>query len=278
MPSSVDEILSILDLERLDADLFRGVGPDASNFFGGQVVGQALVAATRTIDGPFAHSLHGYFLRAAVPSRAIDFKVRHIRDGRSFATRQVDAVQNGKEIFCMFASFATVGAGLAHQFAMPQVAAPESLAKLSELPEDARRDRIAETLLDVRLVDFASFVRGRMDDGIQQVWLRVPGRLPDDPALHRAVLAYASDRTLWDTALLTLGRRCFDPGLQQVSVDHAVWFHRDFRADEWLLYHQDCPNVADGRTFNRGSFYSRDGRLVASAAQECLNRFDSPPR
>ena len=276
MPLSVDELLYILDVKRLDIDLFRGASRDWRLFFGGQVVGQALVAATRTVDGLLAHSLHGYFLRAANPAVAIDFKVRRIRDGRSFATRQVDAYQEGQEIFCMFASFNKAETGLTHQFAMPQVPPPESLAKLTDLPENARRDLLENGLIEMRPVDFEAVAHGKVNDGVQQIWLRVSGPLSDDPALHRAALAYASDRTLWDTAVLTLGRRCMDADLQVSSLDHAVWFHRAFRADEWLLFHQESPSVADGRGFNRGSIYSRDGRLVASVAQEGLIRLVSP--
>lgn len=278
MPRAVDELLSILDVERLDTDLFRGSSHDGSLFFGGQVLGQALVAATRTVDGPFAHSLHGYFLRAANSSVAIDFKVRRIRDGRSFATRQVGAYQEDQEIFCMFASFSLAENGLARQFDMPQVPPPESLAKFADLAQDARRDRGEKRLIDIRPVDFEAVACGKVERGVQQTWMRIPGTLPDDPALHRAALAYVSDSRLWDTSLLTLGRCCLDPELQVASIDHALWFHRAFRADEWLLFHQESPSVAHARGFNRGSVYSSDGRLVASVAQEGLIRFVSPGR
>lgn len=277
MSQYVGELLSILDLERIDTDLFRSPSRNSSFFFGGQMIGQALVAATRTVDGPLAHSLHGYFLRTANSSVAIDFKVRRIRDSRSFATRQVDAFQEGQEIFCMFASFSKAETGLAHQFDMPLVPPPESLAKFADLPHDLRRDRVEKRLIDIRPVDFEALASGKAEHGVQQTWMRVPGALPDDPALHRAVLAYVSDSRLWDTALLTLGRRCFDPDmLHSASIDHAVWFHRSFRADEWLLFHQETTSVADARGYNRGSVYSRDGRLVASVAQENLIRIVSP--
>lgn len=279
MSQCVDELLSILDLEKIDTDLFRASSRNSRFFFGGQMIGQALAAATRTVNGPLAHSLHGYFLRTANPSLAIDFKVRRVRDSRSFATRQVDAYQEGREIFCMFASFNKAETGPAHQFDMPQVPPPETLAKLTDLPHDLRRDRVEKRLIDIRPVDFEAIARGKAEQGVQQTWMRVPGTLPDDPALHRAVLAYASDSRLWDTALLTLGRRCLDPDmLHSASIDHAVWFHRAFRADEWLLFHQESTSIADARGYNRGSVYTRDGRLVASVSQENLIRFASPAR
>jgi len=282
MPNAIDVLLSILDLEPLELNLFRGRSPDIGwqRVFGGQVIGQALVAAARTVEGRTAHSLHAYFLRPGDPKVPILYEVDRIRDGKSFTTRRVDAVQHGKAIFSMEVSFQVAEAGLDHQIAMPAVPPPEELPTESDIsslylegaPESVRRYWERERPIELRPVDLRHFLGREALEPSQYIWIRTTGRLPDDPEIHRCVLAYASDMTLLDTALYPHGRVVFDTDLQAASLDHAMWFHRPFRADDWLLYAEDSPSASGGRGFNRGSLFSRDGRLVASVAQEGLIR------
>ena len=282
MPGAIDALLSILDLEPLEHNLFRGRSPQVGwqRVFGGQVVGQALVAAARTVEGRIAHSLHGYFLRPGDPAVPILYEVDRIRDGRSFTTRRVVAIQHGKAIFSMAVSFQAEESGLDHQIAMPAVPQPEDLPSESDIsrlylegaPEPVRRYWERERPIELRPVDLRHYLGREALEPSQNVWVRATGKLPDDPEIHRCVLAYASDMTLLDTALFAHGRMVFDPDLQAASLDHALWFHRPFRADEWLLYAEDSPSASGGRGFNRGNLFSRDGRLVASVAQEGLIR------
>ena len=282
MPNAIDVLLSILDLEPLEHNLFRGSSPQVGwqRIFGGQVIGQALVAAARTVEGRIAHSLHGYFLRPGDPAVPILYEVDRIRDGRSFTTRRVAAIQHGRPIFSMEVSFQLAEAGLDHQIAMPAVPPPEELPSESDIsslylegaPESVRRYWERERPIELRPVDLRHYLGREALEPSQYVWVRATGRLPDDPEIHRCVLAYASDMTLLDTALFPHGRMVFDPDLQAASLDHAMWFHRPFRADDWLLYAEDSPSASGGRGFNRGSLFSRDGQLVASVAQEGLIR------
>ncbi len=282
MQSAIDVLLSILDLEPLEHNLFRGLSPDIGwqRVFGGQVIGQALTAAARTVEGRIAHSLHAYFIRPGDPKIPILYEVARIRDGHSFTTRRVDAIQHGRAIFSMEASFQVEEAGLDHQIAMPDVPPPEELPSESDIsslylegaPEQVRRYWERERPIELRPVDLRHFLGREALEPAQYVWIRTTGRLPDDPEIHRCVLAYASDMTLLDTALFPHGRMVFDPDLQAASLDHAMWFHRPFRADDWLLYAEDSPSASGGRGFNRGNLFSRDGRLVASVAQEGLIR------
>jgi acyl-CoA thioesterase-2 len=282
MPSAIETLLSILDLEPLEHNLFRGMSPQVGwqRVFGGQVIGQALVAAARTVEGRDAHSLHAYFMRPGDPSVPIIYEVDRIRDGKSFTTRRVVAIQHGEAIFSMSASFQIPETGLDHQVAMPKVPPPEDLPSEAELkavflkdaPESVRRYWERERPLELRPVDHRHYVSRERLDPAQQVWVRATGKLPDDPDIHRCVLAYASDMTLLDTALFAHGRAIFDRDLQAASLDHALWFHRPFRADEWLLYAEDSPSASGARGFTRGSLFSRDGRLIASVAQEGLIR------
>ena len=282
MQSAIDVLLSILDLEPLEHNLFRGSSPQVGwqRIFGGQVIGQALVAAARTVEGRIAHSLHGYFLRPGDPAVPILYEVDRIRDGRSFTTRRVAAIQHGRPIFSMEVSFQLAEAGLDHQIAMPAVPPPEELPSESDIsslylegaPESVRRYWERERPIELRPVDLRHYLGREALEPSQYVWVRATGRLPDDPEIHRCVLAYASDMTLLDTALFPHGRMVFDPDLQAASLDHAMWFHRPFRADDWLLYAEDSPSASGGRGFNRGSLFSRDGQLVASVAQEGLIR------
>ena len=282
MANAIETLLSILDLEPLEHNLFRGLSPQVGwqRVFGGQVIGQALVAAARTVEGRAAHSLHAYFMRPGDPTVPIIYEVDRIRDGKSFATRRVVAIQHGQAIFSMSASFQVEEAGLDHQLPMPIVPPPEELPSETELkalflesaPEPVRRYWERERALELRPVDLRHYVSREPLAPVQQVWIRATGPLPDDPQIHRSVLAYASDMTLLDTALFAHGRSIFDRDLQVASLDHALWFHRSFRVDEWLLYSEDSPSTSGARGFSRGNLFSRDGKLIASVAQEGLVR------
>ena len=282
MSRALDQLLTILDIERLEENLFRGLSPQVGwqRVFGGQVIGQALVAANRTVNGRLAHSLHAYFLRAGDPSVPIIYNVDRIRDGGSFTTRRVVAVQHGQAIFSMAASFHKEETGLEHQIKMPEVPPPESLPSEAELkaclidrvPPQVKAYWERERPIEIRPVDLSRYLTPGNHAPSQQVWIRATGELPNDQSLHQCVLAYASDFTLLDTALIAHGRFVFDPKLMLASLDHALWFHRKIRADEWLLYAQDSPISVAGRAFCRGMMFARDGKLVASTAQEGLLR------
>jgi acyl-CoA thioesterase-2 len=286
MSRALEQLLSILDLEPLEVNLFRGLSPQVGwqRVFGGQVIGQALVAACRTVEGRAAHSLHAYFLRAGDPTVPIIYNVDRIRDGGSFTTRRVVAIQHGQAIFSMAASFHKDEPGLHHQMKMPDVPPPESLpseAELKEklidrLPEPVKAYWLRERPIEIRPVDLSRYLSPENRAPTQQVWIKATGKLGDELALHQCVLAYASDFTLLDTALIAHGRFVFDPRLMLASLDHAIWFHRSFRADDWLLYAQDSPSSGSGRAFCRGTLFTRDGELVASTAQEGLLRERKP--
>ena len=275
-------LLELLDLEVLDPNIFRGVSPKDrwQRVFGGQVLGQALVAAARTVEDRQCHSMHAYFLRAGDPKTPILYEVDRSRDGHSFSARRVVAIQNGVPIFTMSASFERAEAGLEHQIAMPEVPQPESLKTeqqwrseiVSQLPEQVRGWFLRVRPIEIRPVEPPNrFAKGKYPPR-QIVWFRAAAPMPDAPALHQCVLAYASDMTLLDTSLLPHGFNLFSGELQLASLDHAMWFHRPFRADDWLLYVQDSPSAAQSRSFNRGEIFRRDGALVASVAQEGLVR------
>ena len=288
MSEAVHNLLSILDLEPLERNLFRGRSPQSGwqRVFGGQVIGQALVAAARTVEGRGVHSLHCYFMRPGDPSVPIVYEVDRIRDGASFTTRRVVAIQHGHAIFSMSASFQVEEPGLDHQMPMAQVPEPEALPSEQQLkeqflplmPEAVRRYWERERPIEMRPVDLTRYMSRRPLDPQQHLWFRATAALPDDPLVHQSVLAYASDMTLLDSSLLAHGRSIFDRDLQVASLDHALWFHRPFRADDWLLYAQDSPNTSGARGFSRGEIYARDGRLVASVAQEGLIRVRSERR
>lgn len=280
---ALETLLTTLKLEPLEDNLFRGGRGNEGwqRVFGGQVLGQALVAAARTVGPERAlHSLHGYFLLAGDPSIPIIYDVDRIRDGRSFTTRRVKAIQHGAAIFSMSASFHKSEEGYEHQIAMADVPAPETLIDpvgligqmIDKLPQSMRRYWERERPIDMRLLDVSRYLERGKKPPSQMIWIRAAGTLPDDPVLHQAVLAYASDFTLLDTALIAHGKLLFDPDVQLASLDHALWFHRPFRADEWMLYVQDSPSAHGARGFCRGSVYSRDGTLIASVAQEGLVR------
>ena len=277
----LDRLVDLLDLEKIEENIYRGKQATEAlqRVFGGQVAGQALVAAGRTVpeDRP-VHSLHAYFLRPGDPSIPIVYEVDRIRDGRSFTTRRVVGVQRGKAIFNLQASFQLVEQGLEHAAPMPDVPAPEGLATLSELmqPYAAEFDGwyTRPRPIDVRYVGDPP--RVAKDKGDQrpssQVWMRADGRLPDDPLLHVCAVTFASDMTLLDSTLLAHGRAWGTGDVVGASLDHAMWFHRPFRADEWFLYDQESPWTGAGRGLARGSIYTRDGQLVASVVQEGLVR------
>ena len=280
-------LMRVLDLERLEHNLYRGLSPDAGwqRVFGGQVIGQALMAACKTVEAARPpHSLHGYFLRPGDPAVPIIYEVDRIRDGRSFTTRRVIGIQHGKAIFSMSASFHAAEPGFDHQTAMPDVPDPETLpgemdvdaSFLKVAPEPIRRYWQTERPLDMRPQSLAHYTSSDPLPPHQNVWLRSTGPVPaphgDDPCVHAAILAYASDMTLLDTALFPHGRSIFSDGIQAASLDHAMWFHRPFRVDDWLLYAQDAPTTAGGRGFCRGAIYTRTGTLVASTTQEGLIR------
>ena len=285
MPSAVQEVLDILDLEPLEVNLFRGRSPQSrwQRVFGGQVIGQALVAACRTVEDVTArppHSLHAYFLLGGDPKVPIIYEVDRIRDGKSFTTRNVKAIQHGRAIFSMSVSFHLSEPGLAHQVKMPEVPKPDALPSDEELkdriypllPEPARRYYERERPIEFRPVEFSRYLGEKSENGRFDIWIRATGRLPDEPAIHQCVLAYASDMMLLDAALIPHGRSVFSEDIMAASLDHALWFHRPFRADEWLLYAQDSPSLADSRGFSRGLIFASDGTLVASVAQEGLLR------
>ena len=282
MTSAVQDLLAILDLEVLEQNLFRGRSPQVGwqRVFGGQVIGQALVAASRTVEGRSPHSLHGYFLLPGDPKVPIIYDVERIRDGRSFTTRRVKAIQHGQPIFTLSASFHIDEPGLSHQMAMPDVPKPDQLPSESEIrervmplmPDPVRAYFERERPIELRPVEFKRYMTRDGLDPYFNVWIRATGTLPDDPAIHQAVLAYASDMTLLDSTLVAHGRTVFEREIQAASLDHALWFHRPFRADEWLLYAQDSPFAGGARGFARGSIFTSDGVLVASVAQEGLIR------
>jgi acyl-CoA thioesterase-2 len=284
MSSALQDLLNILDLEQLEVNLFRGRSPQSTRprVYGGQVIGQALVAACRTLDvnGRPPHSLHAYFLLGGDPKVPIVYDVDRIRDGKSFTTRRVVAIQHGEAIFTMAVSFHRDEPGMSHQARMPEVPKPEDLPSdadirarvLPMMPEPVRRFYERERPIELRPVEFDRYLGKKIEDGRFHVWIRATGQLPDEPAIHQCVLAYASDMMLLDSALIPLGRTVFEPTIMAASLDHALWFHRAFRADDWLLYAQDSPNLSGARGFARGLIFARDGTLVASVVQEGLLR------
>lgn len=287
MPTPIDDLLDLLALEPLEVNIYRGRNRDlgTGRVFGGQVFAQALVAARRTVDGAReAHSVHGYFILPGDLAAPIVYFVDRLRDGNSFTTRRVTAIQHGQAIFNLSASFHVAEPGLEHQQAMPEVVPPESLAPELELIREMA-DRIPESLrpvltqdrpLDFRPVAPADPFRAEVRPPSRHVWFRSIAPLPDEPIIHQAILAYASDYGLLPTALQPHGVPFRAKGLQIASLDHALWMHRPFRADEWLLYSIESPAAAGARGFVRGSIYTRDGTLVASVAQEGLMRLRTP--
>ncbi|RMD85151.1 MAG: acyl-CoA thioesterase II [Candidatus Dadabacteria bacterium] len=280
MAGALEELVELLDLEELEVNIFRGRSPrDArERVFGGQVAAQALVAAGRTV--PFdrrPHSLHCYFLRPGDVGSPIVYFVDRIRDGRSFATRRVVAIQHGEAIFNMSASFQVAEEGLRHQMPAPAAPDPESLPTFAERARRMFGERAPlwidrRRAIDMRWCEPANWRPAVGEPPEQRVWMRADGRLPDDPAVHRAVFVYASDYTLTETVMRPHGVHWMDGGVFSASLDHAIWFYEDARADEWWLYVQDSPAAAGARGLARGTIYSRDGRLICAVTQEVLLR------
>jgi acyl-CoA thioesterase-2 len=279
--TALDDLIALLDLENIEVNIFRGRSPDENRqrVFGGQVAGQALVAAQRTVDDParHVHSLHAYFLRPGDPAVPILYEVDRIRDGRSFTTRRVVAVQHGRAIFNLQASFHVHEDGPDHQIRMADgVPEPETLPdfKTRMAPHRARMGEWYDRPrpIDIRYIDTDPFSRqGRPALG-QRVWMRADGTLPDDPTLHACIVTYASDMTLLDTTVLPFGLSWESPGMQMASLDHAMWFHRPFRADDWLLYDQSAISSGSGRGLAGGGIFTRHGALAVSVVQEGLAR------
>lgn len=285
--STLSGLLKRLDLEPLDVDLYRGFSPHDGRprIFGGLVAAQSLIAACRTVEGRVAHSLHGYFLREGATSVPVIYHVDRIRDGRSFATRRVVAKQHGKAIFNMAVSFQAPEEGLEHQTPMPDAPPPQTVPTNLERLR-AYRERADHPAIDFLLkldrpiqrreVDHVDLLEPKAHRGIQRMWFRADGELGDDPVIHRAVLAYASDYGLLESSFNQHGHSFLTDQLIIASLDHAVWFHQSCRADRWLLYVTHSPRTSGGRGLNFGHIYSEDGALVASVAQEGLMRIRKP--
>jgi acyl-CoA thioesterase-2 len=287
VPASLDELLELLDLEQIDLNLFRGRQPRTrlQRVFGGQVASQALMAATRTTDSDrSAHSLHSYFLRGGDTAVPIVYDVERTRDGRSFSTRRVVARQHGRPIFYLSASFQAEETGFAHQDPMPDVPAPTDCPRLGEILHRLSGRPIADwdeewAALDVRYVGDSrpgGSIPANARAARARVWVRAAGAIPDLPALHQCVLAYASDLTVLAASLVPHDTFIGDPRLRTASLDHAMWFHRAFRADEWLLYDQVSPSASGARGFATGELFTEAGVLAASVAQEGLIRRVDP--
>jgi acyl-CoA thioesterase-2 len=283
MDPRLADLVKLLELEQLEVNLFRGESRDIGGpqVFGGQVLGQALSAASKTVDPDrLVHSLHAYFLRRGDFNAPIVYTVDRSRDGHSFSSRRVVAIQHGEQIFTMAASFQVVEDGFDHQIEMPQVPPPESLPDttqplrelLDRLPERVRRFANQPRPFEFRMVQPVDYLQPRKSAPSRQVWLKAVSRVPDNETLHRCLLAYVSDFYLLDTSTLPHGTTFLSSNLIMASIDHAMWFHRPLRVDEWLLYVLESPSASGARGFARASVFSRDGKLVASTAQEGLIR------
>ncbi len=287
----LQDLITVLDLETLEVNLFRGVSRDLGgrSVFGGQVIGQAMVAASRTVEGRTPHSLHAYFLLPGDMAAPIVYEVDRIRDGGSFSARRVQAIQHGRPILSMIASFQVAEGGLEHQTTMPEVPPPEALKPTTVLIDDwlasagEVHPRIRASLTRHPAVEFRPVypwnpLKPDVTLPRQAIWFRIGSALPQDPMLHRCLLAYASDFNLIGTALRPHGRSWYSPDMQVASLDHALWFHRDARVDDWLLYCMDSPSAQSARGMARGLIYDRQGRLIASVAQEGLMRHTTSRR
>ena len=281
MDQHLADLLQLLQLEALEVNLFRGESRDigAPQVFGGQVLGQALTAAAATVEGRVVHSLHAYFLRRGDCNAPIIYQVDRSLDGHSFANRRVVAIQHGAQIFNMTASFQVQENGFDHQLQMPNVPPPESLpdpappaALLAKLPDKVRRFFGQPRPFEFRMVQPVDYLNPRPAAPMRQIWVRAVGPLGDDEMLHRRLLAYVSDFFLLDTATLPHGTSFLKASLIMATIDHAMWFHRPLRLDDWLLCAMESPSASGARGFARASIFARDGRLVASAAQEGLLR------
>jgi len=280
----LDELLSLLELEKIEENIFRGRSQDLGfgNIFGGQVLGQGLSAATQTVDGErTVHSLHAYFLLPGDPARPIVYDVDCIRDGKSFTTRRVVAIQNGRAIFNMSMSFHVDEPGFHHQEDPPPVPGPEGIPSELEtarsvqdrIPESIRAKLICDRPIEIRPLNPINPFAPEKKEAVRYAWFRATGKMPDDLSVHQYMLAYASDFGLVSTSLYPHGHTFFESAMQVATLDHAMWFHRPFRMDEWLLYAMRSPSASKARGINLGSVYTRDGKLVATTAQEGLIRY-----
>ncbi len=283
MSKVLDELVNLLTLEKLEHNLFRGRSQDLGwgLVFGGQVLGQALSAAVQTVPSDRAvHSLHGYFLRPGIASKSIIYDVDRIRDGKSFTTRRVVAIQDGRPIFNLSASFQLKEEGFEHQFEMPESDGPDGLKnevqrwaeRLDGVPEKFQPMVLAERPIEIRAVDPVDPLTPEAKSAEHKLWVRANGSLPNEHALHCYLLAYCSDFSFMTTAMRPHRATWLDKSMQVASIDHAMWFHRPFRMDEWLLHSIDSPSASGARGLVRGSFFTKDGVLIASTAQEGLIR------
>ena len=284
MTQVLNELLDLLTLEKIEENIFRGQSQDLGfgNLFGGQVLGQSLSAATQTVEAErIVHSLHAYFLRPGDPLKPIVYTVERLRDGGSFNTRRITAIQHGKPILSMEASFQKEEQGFEHGVDMPEgIPGPEGLpndeerakAIADKIPAHIRDKILADKPIEIRPVNPLNPFNPEVSEPQQHIWFRAAGELPDNPAIHKYMLAYASDFRLCTTSLRPHGYSFMHPKMQVASLDHSMWFYRPFRFDQWLLYTMDSPTAVNGRGLNRGRVYTQDGLLVASTAQEALIR------
>ncbi|MDY0131032.1 MAG: acyl-CoA thioesterase II [Desulforegulaceae bacterium] len=282
--SALEKLILLLKLEKIEENIFRGKSEDLGfgSIFGGQVFGQSLSAAAKTIGKEKqAHSVHGYFLRPGNPELPVIYKVKNLRDGRSFSTRQVKAIQKGKIIFSMTASFHIEENGFEHQSSMPDLPVPENLVSDLEylrkikdkLPEPIRKKLIRDKPVEIRQVNPVDPFKPEKKEPFKYAWLKASGILPKDPLIHKLILAYASDFGFLPTSLYPHGQTFWGPEMAVASLDHSIWFHRKFKMDQWLLYSMESPSASGSRGFNRGQIFNKDGVLVASTAQEGLIRY-----
>jgi len=283
MSQVLDELLALLKLEVIEQGIYRGQSQDLGfkALFGGQVMGQALSAAKETVEeGRFVHSLHSYFLRAGDAQKPVVYEVETIRDGKSFSTRRVQAIQNGQAIFYMTASFQTQEQGFEHQDNMPNVPSPEDIPSYSDfikknqhfLPKNVRDKFLAERPIEIRPIEQYDWVNPKPAPAICNMWIKANGCIPDDLRVHMYMLAYTSDFHFLPTALYPHGVSHWHPNFQIATIDHAMWFHRPFRFDDWLLYSMQSPSASNGRGLVKGQIFDRQGRLVASTMQEGVIR------
>lgn len=283
MSQALSNLLALLNLEKIEEGIFRGQSEDLGlrQVFGGQVVGQALYAAKETVPvDRLVHSFHSYFLRPGDSQKPIVYDVETLRDGNSFSARRVAAIQNGKPIFYMTASFQAPEPGFEHQKTMPAAPAPENLKSETEiamafeklLPQTLKEKFLCEKPLEIRPVVFHNPMQGHVDEPMRQVWMRANGQMPADLRVHQSLLGYASDFNFLPVALQPHGVGFLEPGMQVATIDHSMWFHRPFDMNDWLLYSVESTSASSARGFVRGEFYSRDGVLVASTVQEGVMR------
>ncbi|MEE4246014.1 MAG: acyl-CoA thioesterase II [Kangiellaceae bacterium] len=284
MSKVLNELVQLLQLERIEQNLFRGQSQDLGlpQLFGGQVIGQALSAAKQTIDPVrTSHSFHSYFLLPGDSKKPIVYEVEAIRDGRSIATRRIKAIQHGRTIFYMTASFHTQEEGFDHQAEMPDVVAPEQLKSeqdiakqfIDHIPETLQKKFTVDRPIEMRPVEFINPLNPEKSLPVKHVWMKTNGVLPDDHRIHKYMLAYASDFGFLPTATQPHGISFLTPKLQMATIDHSMWFHRDFRFDDWLLYEINSPSASNQRGFVLGKIFNQQGELVASTAQEGVLRF-----